>query len=172
MINKDKQRPVIDPEDRGSLAETVQLGIEQSSFAPDLHVALVISGGVPSQMYQLEFDVAGTGDVMSRLQSDLARHGPKSARTRLDRGDVVRLFRTILKSGILDTAPEPPGFLPDTVVGRLEILDRRELYRSYFAADADQAEVQGRMPPRPLQMVVEEVYRLAAKLLGVRSVRP
>ena len=67
---------------------------------------------------------------------------------------------------------EQPLFLPDTLVGILEVSDGTSLRRFYFAADPEQAKPQGRIPPPELLQAVDAIYAAGAKLTGNRRVKP
>ena len=73
---------------------------------------------------------------------------------------------------MLAARPEPARFLPDTVVGILEITVGGSTYRTYFAADPDQAAVQGRTPPAEVLAAADAVYATAGRVLGIDDVRP
>ena len=67
---------------------------------------------------------------------------------------------------------EQPLFLPDTLVGILEVSDGTNLRRLYFAADPEQAKTQGKKPPPELVQAVDAIYAIGAKLTGKRRVKP
>jgi len=67
---------------------------------------------------------------------------------------------------------EQPLFLPDTLVGILEVSDGTSLRRFYFAADPEQAKTQGKISPPELLQAVDAIYAAGAKLTGNRRVKP
>ena len=68
--------------------------------------------------------------------------------------------------------PEQPRFLPDTLVGKLEISDGNSRQRWYFAADPDQASVQQMQTPPAVAKAADAIYAAGGRLMGMRSVKP
>ena len=94
----------------------------------------------------------------------------KAERTNLATKDLVALLRKLER--VVSLPQEQPLFLPDTVVGILEISDGTGLRRFYFAADPEQAKTQGKIPPSELLQVVNTIYAMGARLTGSRQVKP
>lgn len=172
MARNEKVEPALRPGLGRSLAESVALAQEQREGAEDLRVRLRIGGGAPSQRYQLEFEVAATGEARALLRDELTDRRAQAEPGRLEPGEVQRLLGTIDEVALLRTEPVQPAFLPDTVVGILEVSDGSDLYRTYFIADPAQAEAQERPPPEAVRAVVEQIYELVARLLDIEDPRP
>jgi hypothetical protein len=99
------------------------------------------------------------------------RRGKSSAR-KLDDAQLAALIRAVLASGLLETPAEAPRFLPDTVVGILELSHGATTHRWYFAADAEQARSQGAEPPPAVAKAADAIYGVAGRLVGKRSIKP
>ena len=82
------------------------------------------------------------------------------------------LHRSLLRSEFLSTKTEPPRFLPDTLVGIIEVSSGETAHRVYYAADPDQAAVQGLSTPAAVLEAAEALYKAAEKILEIKDVRP
>ena len=140
----------------------------------ELGVSLLVAGGVPSQRYRFHFAADGSGRVRCELRCELAGREGKASRRTLDRKQVADLIRTIVAGGLLDVPAGEPRFMPDTVVGTLELSDGRSTLSWDFAADAEQAKTQDAVPPPALEKAADEIYSLGGRLMGKRtsSVKP
>lgn len=140
----------------------------------ELRVSLLVAGGAPSQRYRFRFDADGSGQAQAELGCELSgREGDATGR-RLARKEFADLVREIVASGLLEVPMEQPRFLPDTVVGTLELSDGRSSLRWDFAADPEQARAQAAVPPPAVERAVGQIYSRGAKLMGKRapSVKP
>ena len=126
--------------------ETLLKAVQEPRVAEEVTVALKISGGLPSQAYRFEFRASGKGEVHCEMRSELTSRQAKAQVQQLESKQFTALLRNLLASGVLEVPQEPPRFLPDTLVGRLEISDGKSVHRIYFAADPDQASVQDKVP--------------------------
>ena len=167
-----KSRPSQVPDDGPSLTESLDLALEDPEVARDMRITLQISGGLAKQSYSLDFDASGGGGIRCSVNCELSRRKRRRERKRVDRKAFLSLLRRIRSSGVLRIAQEGPPFLPDTVVGCLQITDGRSVQKHYFAADPDQAAVQKRKPPARLMRAVDAIYAEGAKVIGMRSVKP
>lgn len=173
-----KRSPGLQPPAEDSLRRSLEVYRERGPEAKDLaeggriEVRMRIRGGLPSQRFNMDLE-ASTADDTARIQvrNEMADQFAESGPVSLRGPELQDLAAAVLESGLLDLPQEPPSFLPDTVVGILEISDGRSIRRYYFAADPDQAAVQGKVPPPQLQAVVERLYRMGEQLTG-RSVAP
>ncbi len=136
-----------------------------------LEISLRVVGGAPSQRYRFEFVARGTGRASTELSCEATDREGKS-NERLDSAELADLARKMLASGILETPAEAPRFLPDTVVGILDITNGTTSFRRYFAADADQAQVQAAAPPSGVAEAADAIFSLGAKRMGKRSIKP
>jgi hypothetical protein len=163
---KDTPEPIEEP---GMLQSALERAADGK---PDrrLEISLRVGGGAPSQRYHFEFVARGTGTASSYSGEAPDRQG--TSEERLDPAELSDLARQVLASGVLDTPGEPPRFLPDTLVGILDITNGKMRFRRYFAADPDQAQVQDAMPPPSVTRAADAIFALGAKRMGKRSVKP
>lgn len=171
MATHEKDQPNLRPTPSDSLHQSLAAQAERGPI-PETRVSLRIAGGLPSQSFHLEVEATGDESGHSRIHCKLSGRRAETERTRLDAQEFQELLGEIVKSGVLKLREERPLFLPDTVVGILEISDGESTRRYYFAADPDQAETQGKVPPPELRKAVDVVYRLGSRLTGLESVKP
>jgi hypothetical protein len=171
MATHEKDQPNLQPAPPDSLRENLAAQAERGPI-PETRVSLRIGGGLPSQSFHLEVEAAGDESGHSRIHCELSGRSAATEKTRLEAQAFQGLLGEIVKSGVLSLREERTLFLPDTLVGILEISDGKSLRRYYFAADPDQAETQGKVPPPELQKAIDAVYRLGSRLTGLESVKP
>jgi hypothetical protein len=167
MPRKDTPEPIEEPEELRSALQRAADGKADRKF----EISLRVAGGAPSQRYRFEFVARGTGTASSELSDDAADRREKSDE-RLDPAELADLARKVLASDILDTPAEAPRFLPDTLVGILDITNGTTRFRRYFAVDADQAQVQAATPPARVAEAADAIFSLGAKRMGKRSIKP
>jgi hypothetical protein len=169
MANAPKDTP--DPIEE---AEPLKRALERAAEGkPDrrLSISMLVAGGAPSQRYRFEFAAQGTGAVSSRLACEPSERRA-DADERIEPAELADLARTVLASGVLDTPAQTPTFLPDTLVGILDITYGNSRFRRYFAADPDQAKVQSAVPPAGVVTAADAIYAFGARRMGTRSVKP
>jgi hypothetical protein len=169
MKQNKKQPPSIAPEQH-SLSENLALAIKDEGVRRGFSVKMKVRGGIPSQGYSFDFSAAGDGTAECRFECHLSGRKGESQKTNLAPKDMVALLRTLER--VVKLPQEQPLFLPDTVVGILEVFDGTSLRRFYFAADPEQAKTQGKIPPPELLQAVDAIYAIGAKLTGNRRVKP
>jgi hypothetical protein len=170
MEQNKKQSPSIVPEQQRSLSENLALAIKDESARRGFSVKMRVGGGIPSQRYSFDFSAAGDGTAECKFECHLLGRKGQSEKTKLAPKDLVTLLRTFER--VVKLPQEQPLFLPDTIVGILEVSDGSNLRRFYFAADAEQAKTQGKVPPAELLRAVDAIYAVGAKLTGERRVKP
>jgi hypothetical protein len=166
--DKARPEPIEEPESLKAALE----GAAKGEVDPKLRISLLVTGGAPSQRYHFDFAASGSGEVYAELSCDLANRRGKAEGKKLDEAQFAELVRAIVASGLLEAPRALPGFLPDTVVGILELSDGASRLRWYFAADPEQARSQGAEPPNALVKAADAIYGLAGRLMGKRSVKP
>lgn len=169
MAEHQKNKPAAQP-GGPTVLDNLRLALRDEAARRRFHVRLNVRGGLPAQSYRLEFDMAGSGEVQSQYADALSKREGRTDKAALDSRQVLAILKTLAPA--LELADEQPRFLPDTLVGILEISDGTNTHRIYFAADPDQAKAQGKLLPPALQAAVNSIYAAAAKLLGQRSVKP
>lgn len=167
---KTRPEPLDEPD---SLEQKLERASERDVDS-DLRVALLVTGGAPSQRYRFHFAADGSGQVRSELGSELSGHEGRASGQKLAPEEFADLVKRIVSSGVLEVSAEQPRFLPDTVVGTLELSDGRRTLRWDFAADPEQAKTQGTIPPSALEKAADEIYSVGGRLMGKRapSVKP
>jgi hypothetical protein len=168
-MEKKKQPPSIAPEQH-SLSRNLSLAIKDESIRREFTVKLRVRGGIPSQGYSFDFSAAGDGTAECRFECSMSGRKGESKNTKLATKDLAALLRKLER--VVSLPQEQPLFLPDTVVGILEVSDGTSLRRFYFAADPEQAKTQGKIPPAELLQVVNAIYAMGARLTGSRQVKP
>lgn len=169
MAQNTKQPPSIGPQQH-SLSENLRLAIKDERVRRGLTVKMTVRGGIPSQAYSFDFAAAGDGTAECRFECHLSGRKGQSEKTRLAPKDMAAMLRALGRAVTLPQ--EQPLFLPDTLVGILEVSDGTSVRRFYFAADPEQAKTQGKIPPRDLLQAVDAIYAIGAKLTGNRRAKP
>lgn len=136
----------------------------------DLSISFRVAGGPPRARYRLEFRIEDR--LMSGELEDTKNRRGAADQREADRGVVSSLARELLDSGFLRAPAQPPRFLPDTLVGIIDVSGNGRHRRVYFAADADPAAVQGLTTPPAVLRAAEALYRAAGGVLGRDDVRP
>ncbi len=127
---------------------------------------------MPSQSYYFDFRVSGRGPVTCEMRCALTGREANARVENVEAAEFSALLKKLLNSRVLELVPEPPRFLPDTVVGCLEISDGETTFRAYFAADPGQVNPQTKAPPPELLRAVDAVYAAASRLTGKRALKP
>jgi hypothetical protein len=154
-----------------TLKQLTRQSLKDDKLKKQVKIRLNVSGGQADQHFRYRFEVAGDGSGETYLEDRLKdRKAGKKFLIKPDRFDV--LLKKIHQSGVLEIPQEKPQFLPDTVVGCLEVQIGEVSYQTYFAADEDQAKVQNKIPPPALKRAVETIYKEGSRLLKQRSIKP
>jgi hypothetical protein len=169
MARTEKRKPTNAP-GPPSLAENLTLALKDSKVRRSFRVKLAVHGGVRGQDYSFEFSATGKGTAQCQFGCALSGRSGESGKSSLTDKDFLSLLRKLQKTQRLPH--EQPKFLPDTVVGVLEVSDGVNVRRYYFAADPEQAKTQDKTPPPELLQAVNAIYSIGAKLTGSRSTRP
>jgi len=161
------QSPPLQP-----LAAVVRQALDDPAIRKGVRVALRVAGGAPGQSYAFEVRASGDGAGHAELRSQRPERQARAERATVTNEAFVNLLRRLVNSKILETPSTPPRFLPDTLVGYLEVTHDGSVHRAYFAAEPEQARSQGASTSPELSKVVDAVYALGAGLLGRKSVKP
>lgn len=171
MVKQGKHEPTEQPEPIASLKASLDRALTDRAARDRISVELHIFGGLPEQAYRYDFSLLGAGEVSAAVD-DAPGRKRATADARLGEQETRELLEVVRSSGVLDVHQDPPRFLPDTVVGRLEISDGETSQVIYFAADEAQAEAQGQLPRPVLRPVLDSIYRLGGRVLDMPSVKP
>jgi hypothetical protein len=169
MADRAKSKPSAQP-GGPTLRENLELALRDETARHSFRIEMLVAGGLPAQSYRFEFLLAGTGEVQSQFTCRVSKREGKAGKSMLEPKQVLAILKAARR--VLELPDEKPRFLPDTLVGFLEISDGTHTRRIYFAADAEQAKTQGKVPPAALKTVLDAIYTTAAKLMGERSVKP
>jgi hypothetical protein len=171
MNEREPQTP--EPLDERPTLRAALARAAEGEFDEDLTISLRVAGGAPTQRYRFDFTSRGGRVDVCSLDCELSkRHGALDQPELVDGKTLAALSRTILRTELLGVDQQPPHFLPDTVVGILEIAAGGATHRIYFAADPDQASVQEVEMPDAVIKSAEAIYKTAEKALGLDNVRP
>ena len=169
----ERQPRILDPVDDKGTLRTALMRAAEGDFDKDLTISLRVAGGAPEQRYRFDFKSRGGRVERCTLGCEISqRHGALEEPEEVDAKTMASLSRTILGSELLGVDEKPPRFLPDTLVGILEVTVGGVTHRTYFAADPDQASVQDLAPPDAVIKTAEMIYQVAEKALGIDNVRP
>lgn len=169
MAQDEKNQPSIAP-GAPSLSESLERAMKDGTIRPAFRVKMTVRGGVASQSYSLDFLAAGDGTAQCGFEDRRSGRKGETRKASLSDEEFVSLLGSL--RGAVRLPEEQPRFLPDTVVGILEVWYGNTVRRLYFAADPEQAKTQGRTPPPEVLRAVKAVYDACARLTGNRSVRP
>jgi hypothetical protein len=171
MAQDEKRQPTSTPPPT-SLRDRLSAAISDEASRRQIVVRMTVRGGLPSQRYRFEFEAKGDGSAACRLEDQLKKRpiAEGKAKRALEDREFVALLRRLEPA--LARPRETPLFLPDTLVGILDVSDGSSIERLYFAADPEQARAQNKVPEPALQQAIDAVYAAGASLSGVRNVKP
>jgi len=172
MIKSQKVKPRITPGTIKSLKTSLQRAITDEKIRKKIKISLQISGGFASQAYYFIFSTSGFEKVECEINDSISGLRSSSKPSTMKSNDIESMLKTILESGVLELPKEPPRFLPDTLVGRLEISDGESVFRYFYIADKEQAKTQHRVPPEALAKTAEHILRLGSKFTGKKIIKP
>lgn len=172
MVKSQKVKPRITPGTVKSLKTSLERAIIDEKIRKKIKIILQISGGLASQAYYFKFSTSGFEKVECEINDAISGLRSSSKPSTMKSSDIESMLKTILESGLLELPKEPPRFLPDTLVGRLEISDGENVFQYFYIADKEQAKTQQRVPPEALEKNTEHIFGFASKLTGKRIVKP
>jgi hypothetical protein len=167
-----KASPQGPPPDREQLAERLERAVKEPEVLRDFYLRLDVEGGHAGERYEFRLRASGTGDAQVSLVDNLRGRRQEATTVHFTQRDVAGLLRALDVRTLLEASRVQARIPPGSVVGRLEINDGRQQISALFMADPGQAESAGyRMPPR-LAQLLELLYKLGAKHLRMKDVRP
>ncbi len=173
MAKSEKTQPTITPSaDLPRLRANFKKALADETVRKRFSVSLHVAGGLKQQAYQFNLEASGKGHVRCDTRCDLTKRTGRTGKRSFSDKDFTDLLKQIQISKVLSMTPETPQFLPDTVVGRLEISDGEVTHRFYFAADEEQAKTQGKVPPKALRDATDAIYKIGARLMRKSTVKP
>lgn len=175
MVDEMKTVPAGIPSVPAELIETLRLALERPELASQVQIRMSIDGGQEAERYSFHFDASGAGVFSARMNCRMTERRLESGSERIERQDFVRLLRAADLPRLMETYRPLNRIPPCSLVGRLEITDGRQRVTFLFMADAAQAAAAGFQMPAELARLVDEVYAVSAKYMGVHgpeAVRP
>lgn len=170
MNQNSKRQP--EPLDRN---QEIRAGLERltkGEQADEVSIAMRVAGGAPGQRYHLNFASRGLEVLDCNIDCDLSDRHHQMKADAGERAHTRDLAKRLIASGVLEAETDHTMFLPDTVVGVLEITVGDVVRTIYFAADPDQAAVQDAFPPEQVERAADAVYTAAESLLKIKNARP
>jgi hypothetical protein len=173
MKDNDKPQPqsLDRPDPRAELAAALKQAATGAAD-DDLTISFAVSGGVHEQRYDFAFASRSNAIEECMIDCELSDRHARTASLQAAPQLITDLSKQLVRSGVLDVEPEQRLFLPDTLIGQIEIQQGDRAYRVLFAADPDQAAVQDATPSKAVLAAADALYTAAGAVLDVDNVRP
>jgi hypothetical protein len=175
MATAPRSIPIGTPRLPGRIVEGLRRVVADPKRYPNAYVRLSASGGVHGEAYDFEYRIDAAGRASGHLRDELkgvtlpdAARGAKKA-AKADPARFVALVRSIDIEALMRSDAPGGGFVPDSVVGRLEISDGEQTATFLFPADDEQA--RRAKVADPLRQAADALFGAAAAHLGA-EVRP
>jgi hypothetical protein len=124
-------------------------------------VEVTLSGGAPSERYEFDLRVPGSGKVTGRVTDQLAGEDRGFERD-LEAAGRRDLMARLSATGLLEGPRIQPPFPPDTVVGKIRIMvDDRVVDEWYVLLDPQQVSTPQAAEPEPAQQALRLLMALA-----------
>jgi hypothetical protein len=169
---ENKSSPSGTPFAPAELTAKVRQAVEEPKARHNIRIRLEIEGGQHEEHYRFLFATTGGEETEAGLRDNLRNVAVEPKRTKLAGRDITSLLKTIDVEGLVDAARIRPSMPPDSLVGRLHVGDGEQEVIVVFMADREQARSAGYEPPPAVSRVVDEIYRLGAKAVGAKEIRP
>jgi hypothetical protein len=180
MTTAPRSIPIGTPKLPGRLVEGLRRVVADPKQHPGAYVKLTASGGVHGESYDFEYRVDAAGRVSGRLHDEMkgvrvtdadvaARQGAKTAKAEPKR--FAEIVKAIDIEALMRGDGPSGGFLPDSIVGRLEICDGEQTATFLFQPDDAQARRTRAVMADALRRATDAVWRAAAAHLGT-EVKP
>ena len=170
MAGKDKQHP--ESLVRANVLTEALSRAAKGEVDDQLSISFLVTGGAGEQAYKLVLRATGGRIDSCALSCAMSDRHTEVQEAKIDPKALTSLYRSLLKSGLLSSDAKSPLFLPDTVVGIIEVALGETRHRVYFAADPDQAAVQGLTTPKGVLEAAEALYKAAEEVLEIDNVKP
>jgi hypothetical protein len=167
--------PIGTPRLPGRIVEGLRRVAADPKGHPNAYLRISASGGVHGEAYDFEYRIDAAGRASGRLRDELkgvslpdaARSAKKAAKA--DPARFVALVESLDIEALMRSDVPSGGFVPDSVVGRLEISDGEQTATFLFPA-SDQPAQRAYMAD-PLRKAADALFDAAAAHLGA-EVRP
>lgn len=167
-----KQQPGAAPGALDDLASRVGPAGTAPRDSDGLRVHLDVHGGVAGERYELRLQLDDTGEIVVSLLDEMKKTELATRTGKVSHSDFLRVVQGMDVSRMAESNRGRPAIPPDSLIGRLSIGDRRNEKTVLFMADPRQAEAAGFRLEPGVEKVVDTLYRLAARQLDRRNVRP
>lgn len=161
--------PAGTPRVPGRIIEGMREAIADPRRRPRAYIRLSAHGGVRGEAYDFEYVIDALGHTTSRLTDELSgeQHVSRDDPSRPgDPGRFALLAEAVDLVSLMQVEQQTGGFVPDSVVGRLEVSDGEQSVSFLFpAGDSLAARAQADIPDR-LRHAVEVVYQAAEASFG------
>lgn len=142
-------------------------GQDEKSF----NISVSVHGGMPSEKFNFNFKLNKDHQLECDLECQMSKRKAKLKKSALKETELKKLVRGIEKTGILNSSVYKGQFVPCTLVGTLNIELGDKKFQTHFIADEEQAKMQKSNSPE-IENAIELIYKMAAKKLKVKSVKP
>lgn len=167
-----KQKPGAAPGTLDDLASRVGPAGTAPRDSAGLRVHLDVHGGIAGERYELRLQLDDTGEIQVSLLDEMRKTELPARMGKVGRSDFLRVVQGMDVGRMAESSRGRPAIPPDSLVGRLTIGDRRQERSVLFMADRGQAEAAGFRLEPGVEKVVDILYRLAARQLDRKDVRP
>jgi hypothetical protein len=138
----------------------------------DVTIDFRVAGGAPGQRFKLALTTSARAVTACTFDDDVSRRHRVADGGSKHSELVASLAQQLTRSQLLSTRVVSPMFLPDTVIGTITISAGGMTRTVRFAADPDQAAVQGLTTPPEVLAAADALYDTAGRVLDMENVRP
>lgn len=172
-VNDDiKRLPGGDPSGGTDAAREFQQALADPELAQNLRLRLEISGGVPSERYDLSFEISGDDTARIRMLDEIKGRHHEAREVKLPPDTIRHLLNQLDVNRMVSFAQSNVPIPPCSLVGRLEVSFGDHTFSMVFMADEEQARTAGYRIPQEFERVIHEIYDLGAKHMGIDRIRP
>ena len=188
MATPPRSIPVGTPKLPHRLAEGLRRAVADPKAHAGAYVKLTASGGVHGEHYDFEYRIDAAGRASGRLHDEMkgvrvtdadvaSRKATKSANAAnaANPKRFAEIVKAIDVDALMRSDTPTGGFVPDSVVGRLEVSDGEQTATFLFqadnapATDAKAVAVAVAVALEPLSRAADAVWRAAAAHLGTEA---
>ena len=181
MATRPRSIPIGTPKLPGRLAEGLRRAVADPKRHAGAYVKLTASGGVHGEHYDFEYRIDVAGRASGRLHDEMkgvrmtdadvaSRKGAKSVNAAAPKrfADIVKAIDV---DALMRSDATTGGFVPDSVIGRLEVSDGEQTATFQFQAHDAQATGAKGVAAEPLGRAADAVWHAAAAHFGT-EVKP
>jgi hypothetical protein len=171
-FDENKDAPSGAPFDPAELAAKVRRAVDEPAALSEIRVSLEVEGGQHPEHYHFAFTTSGAQEAEAGLRDDLREIAVEQRRSKLTGTDLASLLKAVDVEGLVAASRVRPAIPPDSLVGRLRVGDGEREVTVLFMADREQARTAGYEPPAAVTQLVDQIYKLGAKTVGAKNIRP